>query len=391
MFSIRYGPLFWRSTLTDGTFSDTIGETSQTAKEGYLLKKFMLAATMSLLLIAMMGCDFLSTIIAVKDFYAEYTTYSDIYMNTDHLALSMQTDLQVIESDIVGLEAVELDLEMVVDNTTNLTYVQQTRNQVARTSVLENVDGLMIEYLIVENLVIPSVITEGENDTLAQTMYDIDVTFSIESVNNELKTGTHSYEMDLYLDQVFSLTSIADFISQLDLFASDLSVFNNALAHVALSFETVESTIDINIELTDYRLDFLDGTYAIVTLTTHATLSIPTAVEIIDVFSSPYVMKAVDDIRLAQKVYHANELIALPFLANQNGWIQLDLAAGIYQIQSAQYGLISQSYFVNAAQTVIPFDAVGSIQVTITTAGSYFFKIVPSVNLTTDLRFVPKP
>lgn len=355
------------------------------------MKKTLLVATMSLLILTMFGCDFLSTIIAVKDFYAEYTTYSNIYLNTDRLALSMQTDLVVTESDVIGLDTVELDLEMISNNTAQRTYVQQTRNQVTRTSVVENVDGMMIEYLVLGNLVVPSAMIEGENETLAQTMNEIDVTFSMESVNNELKTGDHSYEMDLYLDQVFTLTSIADFISQLDLFASDLSVFNNALAHVAIAFETVESTIDIDIELTDYRLDFVDGSYAIVTLTTHALLSIPTTLNMLDVFADSYVMKAVDDIRLAQKPYHANDLIALPFLANQNGWIRLDLAAGTYTLQSSQYGLISQSYLVNAAQSVIPFDAVGSIQVTIVTAGIYFFKIVPSTNLTTDLRFVPRP
>jgi len=184
------------------------------------------------------------------------------------------------------------------------------------------------------------------------------------------------------------METIGGFADQLRLFDENLELLKTATAHLQVIFSDIDHTIDITVLLDDYRLDFSDESYAVITLSNHSILSIPATVEIPDIFGEDYVMLPVDDIRLARKIYEPGILIAVPLVAAQNGWIQLHLEAGTYQILSGNFGMFSSSYLVDSENNVIPYDPVGEIQVTVPTEGAYYYYLMPDRDFTTDIQFL---
>jgi len=349
------------------------------------MKKFLTISLSMVLFSMLLGCSLLSTIIAVKDFSAEYATYSGIYNNTTYMTISSDTELTVTETTIPELESITSNLFMMIDHDSPYTYLEETLNDVSTKSILESREDLLIEYLIDGTVVTPS-IPLTDRSTSAQDIFTMD-NLTLSDVQNEYKVTDHQYSFDIYLNQVVNLDNLSVFTDQLRLFDENLTALDNAISNVIITFTEVESVIDIQATLTDYQIVFDDATTVTFTLVNHTVMSIPVDFQLPDVFSSDYQMKAVDDIRLATKTYYAGDTIAIPLIANENGWIKLELEAGDYDLMSDHLGLFSESAVYDATQTLIPYNAVDMIQFTVAEAGIYYFYIVPTSDFTLDLIF----
>jgi hypothetical protein len=351
------------------------------------MKKIIVFASILLLSFAFVSCDFLSTILAAKDFSVEYTTYSEIYENAEIIVIDTDTSITIDETNVVGLVDKTASVKWVDNNVTDLAHLTQTIDSISKESIINNYEGLLIEYVITGTTVTPTIpentIDAGDN------VFNFDDSFSLTDIENELKTGTRSFAFDINLNQVIDLENVDVIADQLRIFDQGLEMLSNAIAHVEITFSDIDNMIDVTVALDAYRLDFSEEQYAIITILNHTVITNPATYEMPDIFGDAFVMLAVDDIRLARKVYEPGVAIVLPFIANQSGWIQIHLEAGTYQIMSAQFGLFSSSFLAQVDETVIPYDSVGSIQVTITVSGFYFFKIIPTVDLTTDITFTP--
>ncbi|MCK7487565.1 MAG: hypothetical protein MZU97_20160 [Bacillus subtilis] len=351
------------------------------------MKRFLsfLVAAIAVLLV---GCDFLSTIIALKDFSGEYNRYNAIYQTAEQTTVDTTTSITVTETNIENFDTVSSHVYAMFDKTNGLTYIDQTLDSVQQISVLKNEGDLLVEYVILANNLVLPTIPEG-NATPTDNAFNMEEQFSFQDLDNEHKIGEHAYAFNLPIDNLINLDVLLELAGELAVFDSELAVLNNAIASVEVAFEEVESVIDVHAILADYRMEFADGVYAIVTIVNHTIVKIPADFAIVDVFADPYVMLAVDDIRLATKVYLPDAPIAIPLVANQNGWVKLQFAAGTYTLESAVFGVISQSYLTLPDLTVIPYNAVGSIQVTIATEGVYYFYLIPTTDvLLLDLVFV---
>jgi len=351
------------------------------------MKKMLVFASILLLSFAFISCDFLSTILAAKDFSVEYTTYSEIYENAEIVVIDTDTSITIDETNVVGLADKTASVKWADNNTTDLAHLTQTIDSVSKESILHNFEGLLIEYVITGTTVTPTIpentFEGGDN------VFNFDDSFSLTDIENELKTGTRSFAFDINLNQVMNLENVDVIADQLQIFDESLETLNDAIAHVEIAFSDIDSMIDVTVTLASYRLDFTDEQYAIITISNHTVVTNPATYEMPDIFGDAFVMLAVDDIRLARKVYEPGVAIVIPFTANQNGWIQIHLEAGTYQIVSAQFGLFSSSFLADVTETAIAYDSVGSIQVTLTVSGSYYFKIIPTADLTTDITFTP--
>jgi hypothetical protein len=349
------------------------------------MKKFI-ALSLSLLMFAsLVGCDLLSTIIAVKDFSSEFISYSDKYNNTTNLTVQADTELTISDTNIDGLEPVTSNLYFMIDNTTPYTYLSSTLNDVTTESVFESVSGLTFQYVIDGNEVTPCV-PESLNLPTQSDIINLD-NFSITNIQNELKLADHKYEFDIVLNQIVNLENFSSFFDQLKLYDSSLSALDAATAHVVVTFSETNSTIDIVATLTDFSITFEDSSFVTFSIINHSVMSIPTDFQMPDVFNAPYMMKAVDDVALAIKVYVAGSVIEIPMVANENGWIKLQLGAGTYNLESSQFGLFSGSQMFDSSLNLITYNAVDSVQFTAPTEGTYFFYLVPTADFMLDLNF----
>jgi hypothetical protein len=352
--------------------------------------KKLVALSLSLLMFTMLvGCDLLSTIIAVKDFSGEFMTYSDLYNNTTYLTVQADTELTISDTDIEGLEPMTSNLYFMLDKNTPYTYLSQTLNDVTTESVYEQVSGFSFEYVIDGNVVTPRV-PETINLPTQSDIINLD-NFSISNIQNELKLADHQYELDIVLNQIIDLENFASFFDQLKIFDESLSALDAATAHVVITFSEENSAIDIVATLTDFTVTFEDTSFVTFSITNHTVMSIPADFQMPDVFSAPYMMKAVDDVSLAVKVYASNTVIAIPMVASENGWIKLELEAGTYTIVSSQFSLFSGSSVFDSSLNVIPYNTADTIQFTAETSGTYFFYLVPTADFMLDLEFQGVP
>lgn len=349
------------------------------------MKKFLATILTLALFSTLLGCNLLSTIIAVKDFSVEYPAYSQIYNDTTYMTVSSDTQLTVSQTTIPGLESMTSNLYMMIDHNTPYTYLEETLNDVSTKSLLESTDSLLIEYLINGDVVTPTIPT-SDKSTSASDIFTMD-NLTLSDVQNEYKIAEHQYAFDIYLNQVVNLNNLAAFTDQLKLFDENLTALDNAQAHVIISFTEVESVIDIQATLTDYEIVFDDTSSVTFSLENHTILKIPTDFQMPDVFSDEYQMVAVDDIRLAKKSYVADTSIVIPVKAQENGWLKVELEAGTYDLISSNWGLFSASKLYNSLQEEVPYNAVDMIQVTIEQSGTYYFYLVPTSDLTLDLTF----
>ncbi|MGD9910458.1 MAG: hypothetical protein AB7U79_07665 [Candidatus Izemoplasmatales bacterium] len=353
------------------------------------MKKFILLLMFFSFGVLLTGCSLLSSIKAVKGFSEDYNIYTPIYQNATFYTVSTDTSVNVIDTNVEGLTSFSDSINFVIDKTNSLTYIEQNLDGNQTASLFQKLPLLTIEYVIDGNTILPTIPTSEES--VNTNIFNSDNSFSLNDISNENVTGDHQYEFDIFLTQVVDLDKLTTLAEQFSIFEEGLSVFDNALAHVTVQFTEEESMIDINASLTEYQIAFDDGNYATISITNHTVMTIPSDPQIFDVFSNDYTFIAVDDIRLATKVYPSDSQIQLPVVEGENGWIQLYLEAGTYNIESSNFGVISSSYLVNGSMELIEYNAVNSIQVTIPESGNYYFYIIPSVSTEIDLSFVTMP
>ncbi|MBU0997252.1 MAG: hypothetical protein KKE16_04320 [Firmicutes bacterium] len=352
------------------------------------MKKLLTISLVAALMFVLAGCDLLSTIQAIKGFAQDYPVYSQRYTDATQFTVSAVTDLTVTDTNIPEMTSVHSEVYYMIDKNSPFLYAEETLDDVSSTSVYESAGSLYIQYVIEDQIVTPTIPISESTTQSDSNIFNMD-DFSVTDVQNENLIGDHSYQFDIYLSQVIDLEKLSGFADKLKLFDEDLSSFDNALANVILTFTDYESVMDIQVSLTDYTITFEDDSYLTVSLTNHTIMTIPTEFVMPDVFGSDYQMVAVDNIELARKVYHANEVIVYPVTAEQNGWIQLYLEAGTYDLMSNQWGLFSSSSVYDSTQTLIPYNSVGMIQFTAPTEGTYYFYLVPTTDCTLDLSFEP--
>lgn len=341
------------------------------------MKKIAAGALLLALFVSLAGCDLLSTIVAVKGFYTEYTDYSGRYTNATQFTVEANTDLTVTETNIADLNSMSTDLYFMIDKDSPYSYTVQTLDGVTKNSVYHNDNGLLIEYIIDGDTVTPTIPEASETQADAGDLFSMD-DFSFQDVQNELKTGDHSYEFDVYLNQVVNMEKLASFADALKVFDENLTSLDNAMAHVQISFEDAESVIDIQATLTDYVITFDDESTVTFSLTNHTTMRIPVDFQMPDVFSDEYTFVPSSDVRLATKVYAADTAIVFPIVADTHGYLQFALEAGTYQIEATVLeGFGFQ--FVDSNLDFITFNTGQGAQVTVE-AGTYYFSYDSLVN-----------
>lgn len=351
------------------------------------MKKILSFLMIALLAISALGCDFLSTIYALKDFSVEYRTYNEIYQTATKSTIDATTDITVVETNIEGLESAHSHVYAMFDRDENRTFLDETRRDERTVSIFANVEGLIVEYLIEDTVVTPRIPEAGDGSASDEGIFNMDEEFSFQDLDQERKTGEHSYAFNLPLKNLVKLDKVLDMVDELKAYDPDAASLDAAIAQVEIAFTSVESVIDIQATLTEHRLEFEGGLYAVLTIVNHTIVKIPDPFEFPDVFADPYVFIPVDDVRLATKPY-LPEVPILARLALAGGWIRLELTAGTYTIESDQWGALSETLFQDAAGTAIPFDAVDSIQVTVAVDGAYYFRMVPFAAGEVTLSFV---
>ncbi len=347
-------------------------------------KKLLVVVTFVMLTFALTACDLLSTINAISGFYKEYTNYSDIYNNATKFTVDTQTELTISQSTIDEILPVDTDLSFMVDNESPFMYVDQQINGERQKSVYENHGDLYIQYLIDDNNVVTPTLPPADE------RFDTNVTIFNENLSandfdKENKTGDRTYEFDLVLSKAVDLDALGTFVDQLKVFDASLTQFNNAVAHVIVTFHDEDSWIQIDASVTDYNITFDDDSSITFSITNHTDLKIPADFSMPDVFSDPYQMVAVDDKALATKVYAADELIAYPVAAGENGWVQLNLEQGTYKFQSDHLNDLSGSMIYDSSETVVPFDEDGNYTFVIAAAGTYYLYVVPTASFQSDM------
>ncbi len=351
-------------------------------------KKLLISFAFILMTISFIGCDLLSTIQAVKGFYDEYQTYSSIYENATQMTVQTDTTLTISNSTIDESVPSDTKLYFMVDSNSNFLYVDETIDGVRTESVYEDAGDLYIQYLIDDNNVVTPTLPEGDNKFNSDVSI-LNENFSYQDVSNENKTGDHTYEFDVFLNQVVNLNELNDLVNNnLHLSNDSLADFNNAIAHVVISFSETDSTIDIRGTVSDYTVTSAEtGKTITFSISNHTILKVPENFSMPDVFSSDYQMKAVDDIRLARKVYQPDDVIAYPITSGEAGFVQLQLTAGTYQLSSMHLADISGSLLQDSAGNNISIDTANH-SFTINQDGTYFLKIVPTASFESDIKVI---
>ncbi len=308
-------------------------------------KKLLTITSMLLLFFALASCDILSTILAAKGFYDEYQTYTPIYNEATYYTILTETDLTISDTDVEGLDEIHARVYLELDQESTFMYVEQTIGEESKASMYEDGTDIYVEYIIDGTVVTPSLPEGGERFDGSTNANILNDNFTYESVENENKTGNHTYEFDVYLNQAINLEALGNFVDQLEIFGGDTTSFDDAVAHVVCTFESTDSVIDVTASVTDYTITFEDQTYVTLSLVNHTQLSIPEDFAMRDIFSDAYQMVAVDNILLARRPYAGDEVIVYPAVAGESGWAKLELGEGIYELQSAHFASMTLSLF----------------------------------------------
>lgn len=298
-------------------------------------KKILTSITLLAMLFVLASCDLLSTFNAVTGFYKEYNTYSDIYNEAEQFTVLTETDLTIVETTVTEtFDNIDSRVYVMFDTESDFMYVEQDLLDTTTVSVFEEDGDAVYEYLIDEYLVTPTISVDGnafETEADANIFKD---DFDIQTVENENKTGDNTYEMDVYLNQAIELDELSGFVDQLSILGGSLSSFDDALAHVVVTFTETDSVIDLTVTLENYTITFEDTTYVTLTLSSHIVISVPENFSMPDVFSDEYQMIACDDILLARRPYMPEQIISYPAKMGESGYVRLVLSAGIYEVAS---------------------------------------------------------
>lgn len=353
------------------------------------MKKKLLALSLTMLFfVTFVSCDFLSTINAVRGFYTEYNEFSALYNNATQYTVLTETDLTISNTTIESMLPSSSRVYFMLDENSTFFYVEQNLQEDSRMTLYEDAADLYVAYEIDGNVVTPKLPEPEERfngNTNANILND---SFSYEDVQNENKTGDRTYELDVILTQAINLDVLSDFLDQIKVFDESLTSLNDVLAHLIITFDSVDSTIDVTATVTEHTITFEDSSTVTFSLNNHTVLKIPEVFEMPDVFAAPYEMVAVDNILLARRVYGVDEAIVYPAVTDQPGWVQVYLEAGTYELVSANPTSFVASLF-DATETPVEWNATedNSYVVDIEVAGTYYLYVTPTADFTTDLVF----
>ena len=278
------------------------------------------------------------------------------------------------------------------DQDSDFLYVEQNLKGLNRVSLYEDAEDLYVEYLIVDDVVTPTIPAEEDRydgNTDANFLND---NFSYEDIQNENKTGDRTYEFDVVLTQAVNLEAIGDFIDELKVFDDSLESLNDVVAHLIITFDSVDSTIDVNAVVDNYQIVFDDESTVTFSLTNHTVVKIPVDFAFPDIFSAEYQMVAVDNIALARRAYMHDEVVNYPAVSGENGWVKLDLVPGIYGFESAMASKFTALLYdgYDESKTMIEMTIVDLYigQFTIVEGGTYYLYINPIADFQSDITMV---
>lgn len=339
-------------------------------------KKLLTLALLAVSFSLFVSCDFLSTIQAVKGFYTEYQNFTGIYENAEYYTVLTETDLTISNTTIESILPSQTRVYVMFDSRSPYLYVEQNLEGVERKSLFEDVPGgLYIEYVIDEsNLVtarIPTNEEKFEGNTNASFLND---SFSYEDVQNENKTGDRTYELDVLLTQAINLDALGSFIDELAVFDSSLNVLDNVVAHLVITFDDVDSTIDVTATVDEYVITFDDESTVTFSLSNRTVIKVPENFEMPNVFADPYTFIAPSDIQLARQKYVEGVTVSYPSTTNVDGYLEFVLEAGTYQFLTDE-SMVSL-YKADGSSFAITATDEG-YEVTVTEGGSYFLKVIP--------------
>ncbi|MCK5732089.1 MAG: hypothetical protein KAH13_03660 [Tenericutes bacterium] len=342
-------------------------------------RKFMLLTLMGMIFFAFVSCDLLSTINAVKGFYTEYTEFSEIYNTATQYSVLTETQLTITDTNIEEMLPLDSRVYFMIDTESDFLYVEQNLQGINVNSLYEEVSGdLYVEYLIYEdNVVIARIPSEEQRFDQSTDADFVNSNFSYDDVENENKTGDRTYELDVLLVQAINIEALGDFIDELKVFDESLTALNDVVAHLVINFDSVDSTIDVLATVDNYQITFDDESTVTFSLNNHTVVKNPENFEMPDVFEDPYQIIAPSDVRLARRVFEANESVEYPGLLNTGGgWVQLNLEAGDYYIDEGDSNIVL-SLYDDSAQTEIALvleDITAGSYLTfeVTAAGTYY-------------------
>ena len=356
-------------------------------------KKLISLALLGVMFFAFTSCDILSTIMAAKGFYEEYQEYSVIYENATQMTIETEIDLTITESTVVDqLQEIHSNVYVILDTESTFLYVEQELDDVSKTSVYEDADDLYVEYLIAEgDVVTPTKPAEADRFDSNMNVNIMNDNFSYESVSNEniIEGQDHAYSFDVNLNQAVNLDELGDFVDQLTIFGGDSSSFDDAIAHVEISFTSADSVIDITATVSDYTITFEDETYITVNLENHTVLSVPDEFAMPNVFAAPYQYVAVDDVELARRAYTVDEVIDYPVVNGANGYVKLDLPAGTYEsyvlttVNSASFTYTLFTLF-DSEMTAVDMTSGGFV---VAEDAVFFLYLMPTADFQSDIVF----
>lgn len=351
------------------------------------MKKFVLVMMLLSLTFVFAGCNFLSTVIALKGFNDEYNALRPHYEASSKMQVSAQASITVSEASFTHTGPSNFTLLLKDDASRDVTMIDFTKDSVIRKSMIHYVDDLQVEYLFQNNNVTPLLREDSEIAELLDAFMSGSFNFSLENMNNQRKTGDRQYELDVVIDKFVDVGIVNAIVKQFGFPSIDAAKFLNIPASVKVQFYEENYRIRFQVFLTNQRLELVDSQYAIVSIESTVTMEIPTTIEEINALEAPYVFMPVDDVRLAHKLYQPNQSISLPFTSGQNGYMKFALEAGTYQIISAQFAQISTSMLQNQAKEWLIIDPTNRT-FTIPEAGNYYFYVKPTQtgSITLELR-----
>jgi len=352
-------------------------------------KKLLAVAMVFTMVFALASCDFLSTIQAAAGFATDYNEYKGIYENATQFTVLTETDLTISESTVVDelIEDMHTSLYLEIDKDSNFLYVEhEGALDVDGISVYEDAEDVYVDYQITlsgeDTIITPTEPAEDAERIDGEFNFNniLNEEFNPETVDNLLLVDD-VYSFDVGLTEAVNVDELDEFVNQYDIFAGELTAFDDAIAHVEMEFISTDNTIDVSVSVADYRIDFEDETYVILSFDFHALVSVPTDFTMFDVFSDDYQFVAVDSLLLARKVYGVDQTINYPAVTGESGYAKFELTAGIYELNSEN--MENFTYVLSDSSMTALTVTEGLFEVT--ADGVFYLYITPTADFQTDI------
>lgn len=357
------------------------------------MKKFVTAVVTLLLFFTLLGCDLLSTIIAVKDFSVEYREYADKFSNTDIYTIQAETTMTVNETTLTGVENLSSTLYFEIDESNQYMYMESNLNGEIENAVLIEDNGVVAKYILQGDYIYPTLLGQTEDGVSIQgELSNIKVKeFDFGSLEGVLKSGESTYEFDIMFSDVVDLESLSDFVASMDILGIDITAIENATVHVVLQFINEGTGIQISVTLTDYAVTLDTEDTLVISLTNQTTLSIPSELQLKDILDETKIFMPSESVLLCKRVYEMNESILMPLNAGFNGYVAVELKQGVVQVTSNSIQYLQPSSLYDQNMTMLPRvddTNYNEIKYVIPADGIYYFDISTTDDVVASWMFV---